>query len=38
MKAAILAIGLMFGLVSAAMACPNGFYTCGQTGKLCCPY
>ena len=38
MKALILAIALMFGLASAVIACPNGYYPCGQTSKLCCPY
>ena len=38
MKALILTIALTFGFVSAAMACPNGYYPCGQTNKLCCPY
>ena len=38
MKAVILAIALMFGLASAAMACPDGYYPCGQASKLCCPY
>jgi len=38
MKALILVIALTFGLTSAAMACPDGYYSCGQSNKLCCPY
>jgi hypothetical protein len=37
MKTLILTIVLMFGLGSTAMACPGGFYPCGQGNKLCCP-
>jgi len=37
MKTLILTIALMFGLLNAAIACPDGYYPCGEASKLCCP-
>jgi len=37
MKTLILTIALMFGPVSIANACPDGYYPCGEASKLCCP-
>jgi len=37
MKTLILTIALMFGLANAAIACPDGYYPCGEASKLCCP-
>lgn len=37
MKLLILTLAVTFGLTTAALACPNGYYPCGQGGALCCP-
>ncbi len=37
MRLLILSLAMTFGLATSALACPNGYYPCGQGGALCCP-
>ena len=40
MKKLILTLALIAGLAAQstlAIACPNGYESCGERGQLCCP-
>ena len=37
MRLFILTVAVTFGLATAALACPQGYYACGNGGALCCP-
>ena len=37
MKTLLIAFVLLLGTATAALACPQGYYPCGQGNALCCP-
>ena len=37
MKTLLITFTLLFGVTTAAFACPQGYYACGQSSALCCP-
>ncbi len=37
MKTLILVLLLLAGSVGPALACPEGYYPCGEGDALCCP-
>ncbi len=37
MKIFVVVVALILGLSTSALACPQGYYACGQNKALCCP-